>query len=391
MKFTARRSDLLQDLELMASVADSSKGGTSTLDFVGLEARRGEGLGDQVLRFAATDNITALRSRTGAAVEEPGALAIPARQFRQAIRSLPDDGLIQFSQDPKFPHLIITAATGATDTVVFRLWGVEAAEFPALDAATPEGAWLQLPAAPLQHLIARTSFCVSHEASKYYLNGALLVLERRGLAMVATDGHRLAFARHVEGGDCEWEPADYLISAAGLGLLARVLEQELREGSAVDFVEFLPGPKQHHFRVRRRVIATTPITASFPPYAKVLAQPPKMRATLERLPFLAAIQRADLVTTGKTRPAALTFAGTSLRIQSSSSELGLALEDLVLQEPVEGSITIGFNARYVAEFLNLVSSRQVSVDLIDPESQAVFRPLDDVVAEFRCVLMPVRL
>ena len=41
-------------------------------------------------------------------------------------------------------------------------------------------------------LIAKTTFAISLEESRYTLNGALLVLKPDSLAMVATDGHRLA-------------------------------------------------------------------------------------------------------------------------------------------------------------------------------------------------------
>ena len=42
-------------------------------------------------------------------------------------------------------------------------------------------------------MIARTSFAISMEESRFTLNGALLLLQPDGLTMVATDGHRLAY------------------------------------------------------------------------------------------------------------------------------------------------------------------------------------------------------
>jgi DNA polymerase-3 subunit beta len=41
-------------------------------------------------------------------------------------------------------------------------------------------------------VIAKTTFAISLEESRYTLNGALLVLKPGSLTMVATDGHRLA-------------------------------------------------------------------------------------------------------------------------------------------------------------------------------------------------------
>ena len=42
-------------------------------------------------------------------------------------------------------------------------------------------------------MIARTMFAISMEESRFTLNGALLLLGDKGLTMVATDGHRLAY------------------------------------------------------------------------------------------------------------------------------------------------------------------------------------------------------
>ena len=41
-------------------------------------------------------------------------------------------------------------------------------------------------------MIAKTTFAISLEESRYTLNGALLVLKPASITMVATDGHRLA-------------------------------------------------------------------------------------------------------------------------------------------------------------------------------------------------------
>jgi len=46
----------------------------------------------------------------------------------------------------------------------------------------------------LSSLIAKTAFAISNEESRYTLNGALLLLKPDTIAMVATDGHRLAVA-----------------------------------------------------------------------------------------------------------------------------------------------------------------------------------------------------
>jgi DNA polymerase-3 subunit beta len=63
--------------------------------------------------------------------------------------------------------------------------------FPRLPLFPRESA-IALDADVLRNLIAKTIFAISKEESRYTLNGALLVLKPQSIAMVATDGHRLA-------------------------------------------------------------------------------------------------------------------------------------------------------------------------------------------------------
>ena len=42
-------------------------------------------------------------------------------------------------------------------------------------------------------MISHTRFAITSEDTRYFLNGAQLVLRPDSMSMVATDGHRLAF------------------------------------------------------------------------------------------------------------------------------------------------------------------------------------------------------
>src|SRR5437879_12917477 len=68
--------------------------------------------------------------------------------------------------------------------------GMSKDNFPALPAFPHP--LVTIPAKVLSSLIARTQFAISMEESRYTLNGGLLILKPDLLAMVATDGHRLA-------------------------------------------------------------------------------------------------------------------------------------------------------------------------------------------------------
>ena len=76
-----------------------------------------------------------------------------------------------------------------------------------------------------------------------------------------------------------------------------------------------------------------------------------------------------------------------LEVSASSPELGEARESLSVDYSGEGT-EIGFNAQYLVEFLQVVGSEQVRVELKDAESQGLFQPAGD--DDYRYVVMPMR-
>ena len=78
----------------------------------------------------------------------------------------------------------------------------------------------------------------------------------------------------------------------------------------------------------------------------------------------------------------------NLTITSSNPELGDAKEELDVRyddEPMD----IGFNARYIIEFLSILESSNVQLELNDRLSPGVLRP--EGRADYTYVIMPMRI
>ena len=139
------------------------------------------------LRISATDLDVSLRCGCGAQVVKEGAVTLAAKKLYEIVRSLPEsDVRIEVADD--------AWATIECERVVFRMAGLPREDFPTLPEAKA-GKAVEIPAEVLRSLIQRTGFAITAEDARYYLAGALLVLEGEQAAMVATDGHRLAYAR----------------------------------------------------------------------------------------------------------------------------------------------------------------------------------------------------
>src|SRR5207237_9427097 len=77
----------------------------------------------------------------------------------------------------------------------------------------------------LSRLITRTIFSISTEDSKYTLSGALLLLKPGSIAMVATDGHRLAHIEKTETLEDISEEIKVLVPRKAMGELVRMITE----------------------------------------------------------------------------------------------------------------------------------------------------------------------
>ncbi|MDP1136644.1 DNA polymerase III subunit beta, partial [Klebsiella pneumoniae] len=76
----------------------------------------------------------------------------------------------------------------------FTLQTLPAEDFPLVQEAAALGPSFSVPQKVLKDLLGQVSFAMAVQDIRYYLNGILFVAEGKQLSLVATDGHRLAFA-----------------------------------------------------------------------------------------------------------------------------------------------------------------------------------------------------
>jgi DNA polymerase-3 subunit beta len=265
----------------------------------------------------------------------------------------------------------------------FKMAGLPREDYPALPEPKGSKKGVELPAAALRDLIARTAFAITAEDARYYLAGALLVLEKDAVGMVATDGHRLAFAQRrvaLKGADA---PSRVLVPRKAIHELGRLLEGD-------DAVLFQESENHLLFSVGGRTLASKTIEGQFPAYEKVVAVAADKHATLDRELFAMAIRRVSLLSSERSRAVKLALQNGRLELLASAPELGEAQESLPAEYKGD-SVEIGFNAQYLLDFLAAAGSPSVTLDVKDAESQGMLKPNGDSETDYRYVVMPMRL
>jgi DNA polymerase-3 subunit beta len=369
MEILVRRSDLARELHLVQGIVER-KNSIPILSNVLAEARSGE------LRISATDLDVSLVCGCPADVKSEGGVTLSAKKLYEIVRSLPDSEVRMALEKDAWTRI-------RCERSEFRVAGLPREDFPTLPEARSTRA-VDIPAPTLKALILRTSFAMTAEDARYYLAGALLLLDKESVGMVATDGHRLSWAQRAATLKLA-EPVRILIPRKAITELGRLME----ELGPDETVSFHPGDSHLVFAAGGRTLAAKMVEAQFPAFEKVIAVTGDKKVSLSREALLAAIKRVSLLSSERGRAVRLSLEKGRLEVSASSPEFGEARESLEVDFDGEGT-EIGFNAQYLVDFLSVVGTAEVGLELKDAESQGLLRPVGEEGGDYRYVVMPMR-
>src|SRR5438034_958500 len=137
----------------------------------------------EAVRVTATDLEVGARVAIPAKVASKGAITVSARKLAEIVKELPTAPVALKVTDNASVSLRCAGAT-------YKLVGLSPDDFPPVVPASP-ASWVSLDTKTLREMLGQTSFAISHDETRYALNGILLVLQEKDVQMVATDGHRL--------------------------------------------------------------------------------------------------------------------------------------------------------------------------------------------------------
>jgi len=371
MELVVRKNDLLRELQLYQGIVER-KNTIPILANVLMEAK-----GEQV-RFLATDLEVALRSHCAASVAKPGALTVPAKKLYDIVKALPDTD-VRIHDDKNGVRV-------AADRFDSRIQTLPLEDFPTLPEATGQGS-VTLPGPLVREMVEKIQFAMTSEDTRYYLNGALFVLRGPDIALVATDGHRLAHVAASRPAEQPGEAAEesrVILPKKTVWELGRLLAETDGE------IRYERGENHLFFGVGDRVLVSRMIEGQFPAFERVIPRNNDKRVEFERERITSAIRRVSLLSNERSRAIKFEIEKEKVEISATSAEVGDAREALAAD--YDGPpLQICFNAQYVQDFLSAVRTDVVAMELKDEVSQAVMRPVGALEYDYTYVLMPMRI
>ncbi len=332
------------------------------------------------LKLVATNLEMAISYWIGAKIEEEGAITVPARLLTEFISSLPNDR-IDISLSPRTRTLELKCARFEA-----RISGIDAKDFPPIPAVG-EGITTRVEVETLRQGISQVAFAVATEESRPVLTGVHAQFDNDVLTLAAADGFRLAVYK-LPLSTAVSQKTEVIIPARTLTELNRLMV----DGEEAVDITINPNKSQALFRLKNIELVSQLVQGAFPQYDQLIPQSSNTRVVVDVTDFLRATRTASifardgsgivrLVITsgGELTPGKLTVSARSEEIGDDVGEIDAVVEG--------EEAKIAFNGRYLIDVLSVLRESQVALEVTNPSSPGVIRPVG--VANYTHVIMPM--
>jgi len=364
MEVVIDRDAFLKGLQMVQNIVEPRQ----TLPILANVLLEAEG---ESVRMTATDLEVGARVSVPAKVGAKGAITVSARKLAEIVKELAAAAVALKVTENVTVSLRCGGAT-------YRLVGLAPDDFPPVVPASPQS-WVTLEAKILREMLTQTSFAVSHDETRYALNGVLFAFQGKDVRMVATDGHRLALSTRSLG--------NAIPSATGI-VPRKAVTEIMRVLGAGEEVQIAITENQFVLQMPNFVMTARLIEGQFPNYDAVIPRTQPGRLAAPRSSLTAALRRVAVMAEERNKPVKLALSPGSLKVTASSQDLGEAEEILEVEYAGE-EMVLGFNSRYLLEAMAALDKDQVMFEIKDAQSPGVIKSVED--EGYCCVIMPMRI
>jgi DNA polymerase-3 subunit beta len=364
MKAVISKLDLVNLIGKIQSIV-ASKPAIPILSNVLIEA-----IDDQLI-VSATDLTVSMRCHVEAKVIEEGSIALPARRFFQLVREL------------TAPQVKISAQTNeiaeiTTGTSVFKINGMNKAEFPALPDLTgsPE---ITLSSSGLKEMLSKTVFSAAREDSRYMLNGVQLQIAQQKATFIGTDGKRLAKAFTSVAIDPSVQ-GNYVIPLKAVEEMIKMLadsDEEVSLSLAHDKISLENGSL---------TLVTKLLSGQFPDVERVIPAKLTHQFAIHREELISLLKQVSLFTSETSSSVRFSFETGQLHLAAMSSDIGEGRVSM----PVDFAgpkLDIAFNPYFFIDILRHSKEETVRFGLNDAHNPGLITDS----TQSLLVIMPMRV
>jgi len=379
MKLMFRKEDILDTIRIVNMAADTGHALPPILSHL-LISTTDDPLSmlfgsakDKGIYISATDMEIGIRASAEGQVIDSGSVTIPAKKFVSLIKEMPESEI----------YLTTTTDDGVNITcghAKFKLSGLPADEFPPLiDRNDRKREFVPMSVNALLTMIGQTSYAVSRDETRTFLNGVHMSLKDKVIKMAATDGKRLAVASAEL--ETTTEPKQGIIPIKAMDRLRDMLMSSANVRICLDTDRAI-------FDAGDISLVSRLIDGEYPDYERVIPSDNHIRLTMETEKLLSIVRRIGTMANPKMPGLMMEINGDILKVSAKTAEYGEGYEETEIKK--EGDdITIGLNAIYLSDALKAIHKDEVMISMSDPLKPVLMKPVGN--DGYICVIMPMRL
>lgn len=372
MKFVISSNLLSQRLQTLGRVI-ASKNSMPILDNFLLRIE------NNFLTITASDNEITLRS-TLELVESEGNIdfTVNARTLQEAIKEIPEQPLeFQINQDSL--EVTITYQNGH-----YNLVAQSALEYPETKELEGEISTLVIDADRLQSGINRALFAAADDPLRPVMNGIFFDYQTTGLAIVASDGRKLACTQIL---DLTTDaPTSFILHKKPANLAKGILQKEAGDVT-IRFTKRNATIESECYHLSCRLIE-----GNFPNYKSVIPTNNPNLVTINRTALVSALRRVLIFSNTGSPLVKFHIEAGRLVLSTRDADYGRSGEESLICEYSGMPMNIGFKGTLLMELLNNVEGDEVIIQLADPTRAGTIVPAEQQENEHvLMLLMPMML
>jgi len=373
MKFTVDR-DVLADAVAWTSRAVPARPPVPVLAGVRITA---DATGEVTL--ASFDYEVSARGTFAADVDAAGEVLVSGRLLKEIANALPHKP-VEFSLD----GTKVSVTCGASR---FTLATMPVDQYPALPDLPEQSGTID--GAELQRAVSQVTVAASRDDSLPILTGVRVEIEGSQISLLATDRYRLALR------ELSWKPTVSDVSAVAL-LRAKTLNDTAKALGAGDVTVALSsgqGVDLVGFEAAGLTTTSLLMDGDYPQVRRLFPDESPVTAVVKTTELIEATRRVSLVAE-RNSSVRLAFVEGEVTLDAGQSDDAQASE--AIECDLSGdAITVAFNPQYLLDGLGALSTEYVRLGFTQETKPVEFvgleEPGGDVVADFRYLLVPIRI
>lgn len=281
---------------------------------------------------------------------------VSARTIQDAIKEIPDQPLT-FYVNTEEHHIVVEYQNGKYD---FTCDGAE--EYPECKTLASETVEIDSPSHILFDGINRALFAAADDQLRPQMNGIFFELNEQGLAMVASDGRKMACTKAT--GVTSEQQASFILPKKPANLLKPILAKE-EEATHIAFTG-----KNAVFTTPNYTLFCRLIEGRFPNYNSVIPSDNPNHVIVNRAAMISALRRVLVMSTANNSLVKLQAEPNRVTISAQDIDYAMGGEEWLIADYMGPCMSIGFKGALLIELLNNMTGDDVIFQLAQDGSRA---------------------